>query len=172
MIAEGTYRARAVPASVQWGVSKNDNEQVAVQFAFIDADDNDTGDALTWVGFFTEKTSQRTLESLRYAGWMGNDITDLKGLGSVPVEVVVKHEQYEGETQVRIAWINRPGGGAFKFEKPMDDTGKRKLAARLKAMAASVPTVGAAPAKKPNEKAKPPRDDAPPPHGDADGPGF
>lgn len=163
-IADGTYRARALGG--EFGYTQGNNEQVAVLFALLGDDDAETGERITWFGYFTEKTQQRTLEALRYCGWTGNDLTDLVSLGSTVVEIVVEAEEYNDKWQAKVKWVNRPGGGAVKLAKPMGDKEKRAFAARFKNMAAAIPTVGATPAKAP--AAKPPARTAPQPRRDPD----
>lgn len=175
MIAAGTYRAFAKAAEL--GFTSKGNPQIAVSLALINNEDEPTGETITWFGFFTDATKERTIESLRYCGWIGNDLSDLKGIGTLPVDVVIEHDTYEGKTRAKAQWINRPGGGVFKMEKPMDEAQKRKFAASMKALAATVPAIPGAgvakPASKPasgSSNGNPPTGDDwggnPPPHGD------
>lgn len=158
MMDNGTYRARAKGG--EFGYTQNNAEQIAVLFAILGDDDAETGEHITWFGYFTEKTQQRTLEALRYCGWTGNDLTDLVGLGGAVVEIVVEQEEYNDKWQAKVKWVNRPGGGAVKLAKPMGDKEKRAFAARFRNMAAGIPAVGATPAKAP--ASKPPAKTAPP----------
>lgn len=82
----GTYKAVAVPVDVdgmstyaQFGMTKGGNgkaptKQVAVQFELLEGPA--AGARLTWFGYFTEKTWQRTVEALRYCGFKGDDLMD------------------------------------------------------------------------------------------------
>lgn len=78
LIPPGYYRAVAVPVQtddgetyVQFGETKDGNPQVAVTFAILDG--SQQGRRSTWFGYFTEKTTKRTIESLRYCGFKGDD---------------------------------------------------------------------------------------------------
>lgn len=159
MIAEGTYPA--IAKSAELGFTKGNEPQIGVTFVLLDDQGAETPDRIVWFGYFTEKTERRTLESLRHCGWVGNDVTDLQGLGSQPVELVIEHEVFEGKTQVKVQWVNQPGGGAFKMARPMDDAAKRQFAARMKSLAASVPTSGGG---KPAPQATKPAGQAPHPN--------
>lgn len=95
------------------------------------------GHRVPWTGHFTEKTAQRTIESLEYCGctFPGNDITNLEGLGSQQVSIDVQHEDYTDSngnlrTTARVAWVNRPGG--MKQEHQMDAARKASFRERMK----------------------------------------
>ena len=71
------------------------------------------GEQITWYGFLTDKAVERTLESLRYAGWKSSDINDLTDLSKedVPgVELVIEPDTYNGDTKAKVQWVNRAGG--------------------------------------------------------------
>ena len=69
MLAAGNYRGRPVRAAL--GTSSKGTEQIAVEFELIEP----AGERMTWYGFFTEATTDRTIESLRHCGWQGNDLS-------------------------------------------------------------------------------------------------
>ena len=106
----GTFKARAVDWAL--GFTGEGAPQVAVAFLIIGGDCD--GEQITWYGYFTEKTERRTLESLRVCGWKGDDLADLAGLGDDEVALVVKEDVYQGETRLKVAWVNRPGGLVMK----------------------------------------------------------
>jgi hypothetical protein len=122
----GTYRAKAV--SWDLGETDNKNEQIAVEFEIL------TPDAemprLTWYGFFTEKTWERTIESLRYMGWEGDDLGNLSALGTNEVDLVVDEEEYNGKVQTRVRWVNRPGG--LNLKAPMSPERRVAFAAQMR----------------------------------------
>lgn len=109
MIEAGRYKARAI----EWrlGVTGGGNEQIGVLFQLED------GQLMTWYGFFSEKTTERTLDSLETMGWDGVSITDPMGLDRNDVQLVVEHETNdEGKTFPRVRWVNRLGGLTMKEE--------------------------------------------------------
>lgn len=129
MLAPGYYRAMAV----EWALGKTNGgaPQVAVRFETFE--DDVPGESITWYGYFTEKTTERTLESLGYCGWTGDDITDLTGVESNEVQIVVEHETYEGKVNAKVKWVNRPGGGGIAIKAPLDDAEKASFAREMKA---------------------------------------
>lgn len=131
MLTAGTYNA--IARGGQLSESKNKGTpQVVVQFEVCDAEF--AGQTITWTGFFTEKTEDRTLEALRIAGWRGDDITDLSDLSreDVPVvQLVVEEETYEGKVYSRVRWVNKAGGGLNV--KPLDAKRAATFASRMKA---------------------------------------
>jgi hypothetical protein len=179
MIPAGNYTAKAT-GSFDFGTSTGGTEQVAVEVEILEGPE--AGRCMTWFGFFTDKTTERTVESLRLLGWQGDDITKLEELGSRRVSIVVEHEEYQGQVRAKIQWVNRLGGLGVKLKAPMDDAARRKFAARMKGFAKAKPALPpedpavlqrqGAPA--PNggngESAYPsePEDDGAPPHDDSE----
>lgn len=130
MLEAGYYRARAV----EWGLGKTEkgNRHVAVRFETFDAEGR-PGESITWYGYFTEKTQERTLESLQHCGWEGDDITELAGIERNEVQLVVEQEEYEGKRRAKVAWVNRPGGGGVAIKAPLDEAEKADFAREVKA---------------------------------------
>ncbi len=111
MLEEGRYKAKAIEAAL--GVAGTGTEQVGVAFEITEGPAK--GYEITWYGHFTPKALERTLESLRYCGWEGDDITDLRGIGKSEVQLVIEHEEKnDGTMQARVKWVNRSGGLAMK----------------------------------------------------------
>ena len=140
-IQPGKYRARAQADSVQFGESKNGKEQIAITFDLLDGEnDAPTGHTITWFGFFTEKTEARTVESVGHCGWdMATGPTNAHRVADNVVELVIEDEEYEGKVRTKVQWINRIGA-KFAFERPMDQSQKGSLFARIKARAQSKPS--------------------------------
>src|SRR5687767_15165189 len=91
------YNARATSTPIIYGDSKDGAIQIAVEFC-VEEHDQFTGEAITWVGHYTDKTAERTIESLIHAGWTGEELIELRGVpGSeaLPemVQIVVEGEQ-------------------------------------------------------------------------------
>lgn len=149
-LTPGTYNARGV--SAQLGTTNDGKEQVAVDLVFTDGEF--AGRHITWFGYFSEKTIDRTFESLRYLGWEGDDLADLRGVDRNDVSIVLEEEVYEGKSRIKVRWINRGGGLALK--QPMTADQARVFAARMKARAAAHRAA----------MGVPPRNDAPMPKDD------
>ncbi len=152
MIPAGTYRAHAIDAAL--GVAGTGKEQIAVLFETVAAGE-ESPHRITWYGYFTEATFDRTIESLRHLGWKGNDLS-IFGLG-VPedchneVEIVIDHQpDPNGNIRARVQWINSGGGLAMKSR--MDEGQARAFAAKMKARIASLgPTNGSSTAAAPSK---------------------
>lgn len=117
-------RFRAIAREANYGKTSNGNDQIAVLFEL------ETGARLTWYGYLTDKTQERTLESLVHCGV--TDLESLAGLGSKEVDVEVRHEEYQGKWSARIAFVNTLGSGGAQLKSPMNESEKKSVAARLK----------------------------------------
>jgi hypothetical protein len=130
-IPDGHYRARC--KSAELCLTSAGNEQIQAIFELLDPDYD--GVTVPWWGFFTEKTAERTMQSLRYCGWQGDDLTSLEGVSTNEVSVEVEQNTYNGKTNPRVAWVNRVGSGELKVKAPMADAQKKAFAKRMKALA-------------------------------------
>lgn len=143
MIDPGTYKAVAIAEDVQFGKAKSGTKQVAIPFRVTEGDF--AGHVITYFGFFTDKTWKRTLEALRYCGWKGDDLSELGPLDQ-EVEIVVEHEEYDGKTRAKVAWVNRIGSGRVQLQDPMGDDELRQFAAQMRTRAQGVPEAEGPPA--------------------------
>jgi hypothetical protein len=127
-INPGNYRATALDA--QLGVTQTGKEFIAVNFRLIDAPEV----TLQYRGYFTEKTADRTIESLRYCGWTGSDIDTVSFPGGNEVMLDVKDETYEKDgvmkTHSKVAWVNAARGPSVKGA--LDTAAAKIFAAKMK----------------------------------------
>lgn len=139
MIAEGYHNAVAIPVETdngpkwaQFGVTDNGKKYVTVSFEILDGED--AGQKIAWFGYFaTEKNAKRTIESLRYCGFKGDDLSTVGGQQlDQRVSLTVEHDEYDGKVRAKVAWVNGTGGGGYKIEKPMANDELRRFAASLK----------------------------------------
>ncbi len=117
-IQNGTYRAR-VQGECVLGTSKNKGTPFLEFYLTILSGENNGG-RVRWTGYFTENTSERSIQALQTCGWKGDDLGEfsdgsLHGLDTNEVSIVVQLEEFENEngekrTSPRVAWINRAGG--------------------------------------------------------------
>lgn len=132
MIAKGKHNAKVTGAS--FGTSSNNNEQVAIQFEITDGDF--AGECIACIAAFTEDATEYTVEKMRNCGWDGDDIREFKTLADTgqlgPVVIVVEHEEYKGNLHAKVKFVNKPGGGRFKFKDEIGEAGLDTMAARLK----------------------------------------
>ena len=92
------------------------------------------GQKIAWFGYFaTEKNAKRTIESLRYCGFKGEDLA-AAGEQTLDqrVSLTIEHDEYDGKVRAKVAWVNGQGGGGYKIEKPMAGDELRRFAASLK----------------------------------------
>lgn len=110
-IEDGRYTAKAI----EWklGMTSTGKEQIGVLFQLSD------GRTISWYGYFTENTVDRTLESMEHMGWDGLDITAPKGLDANEVSIVVEGEASptDGKMYPRVKWVNKVGGGLAMKEE-------------------------------------------------------
>jgi hypothetical protein len=152
MTPEGTYMATVElvdapegwttsdgKVSCQFGEAKTGTKQVAIVFKIAEGDYS--GRVRTWFGYFTKDTIDRTLEALRNAGFTGDEMDKFPTQRPAAlVPIVLKHEKdLNGDLRERVAFINRPGGGGVRMERPMSQTDMLTFAAGLKARLASKP---------------------------------
>ncbi len=151
----GRYKARAVSAGL--GYTSGDKPQVAVELQITEGDA--AGELVTWFGYFTDKTHERTFSALRTLGWQGDDLSDLTGIDANEVSITMKEEEYEGKLALKVAWINPLGGVGLK--KPMTPAQAKAFAGQMKGAAVAsrgLKTGNAKPAGKPTTKQQVPAD--------------
>jgi hypothetical protein len=141
MIGNGKYKARATTGAL--GKADTGSYQVLVDFEITDGDHK--GSHLAWFGYFTEKTQDRTIESLRHCGWVGDDLDNLTGINTNEVQIVVELEEHDGKTRPKIQWVNALGSG-MKLKNPLSVADAKSFAQRMKgAVIAQRAKAGAAP---------------------------
>jgi hypothetical protein len=148
MLPPGTYNAVAAlirseagdEAYVQFGNSREKGTpQVCINFEITDGDY--AGHRIAWMGYFTEKTTKRTFETLRLVGWKGDDLMGaLAQELTNQVSLVVDHEEWDGKVRAKIKWVNPPGGGGLRINT-MNANDLRSFAASMKVTAKSIPEV-------------------------------
>jgi hypothetical protein len=155
MIPQGKYPVRAIEGAL---VSKKTGAQ-GVDVVVEIAEGEHAGDRLRWYGHLinsdntNSEYAQRVIESLRYLGWEGDDLTDLRGLGSSLAQAVIEHRpNAEGKVFAEVRWINALGGGAkIADESRVTGSAAKALAQRFSSLArgvkAKAPANGAKPAR-------------------------
>jgi len=120
----GKYKAQC--NAYEYAESKTGKTHIACRFE-ISADDGKK--YINWMGFFTEKTRERTFESLRYMGWNGKSLSEL-GPMNLHVELDVVNEEWEGREHSKVAWVNSAKGG-LKSAKKLSEDEVRQFAASM-----------------------------------------
>jgi hypothetical protein len=157
----GTHEAKAVEWALASAGEKRTPE-VAIRFSILSG--RCEGDSITWHGWLTDKAFDRTIESLQYCGWEGDDLRKLEGLDTNEVSIVVELEEFttaEGEVRVnpKVRWVNRAGGLAIK--ERMSDDEANAFAAKMRGRIVAMQ-------KKRGTRSPAPREAAPTPHNDDD----
>ena len=122
MIKEGRHEAKAVECA--FGKTKGGDPQIAIGFELVE-----TREAITYYGYFSEKAQKFAFDAMRACGWTSQRPSDAPYqimAAQSPVELVVRHEVYEGEARAKVRFVNRPGEGGLRLARPMD---KGELAA-------------------------------------------
>lgn len=156
------------PVKVQFGEAGTGTKQCAVNFEIV-GDSPYAGQTIMWFGFLTKDSAKFTLEALRNIGFKGDDITKIneQPLDNL-VSIDVQESEYQGKVSLKVAWVNRHGGGrGFELKKPLAKSDMAKFAATLKQHLKGVPEVDgekadslAAPTGKPQSNgATPPKED-------------
>jgi hypothetical protein len=107
-IKAGKYLATAI--TIAFGESKEKKTpQVGIEFSFA----TDTGtETLWWVGYFSDKAKERSLDTLGIVGFNG-DVDNIAFDKTKQVEVVVEMEEYDNKLKPKIKWVNELGGQKF-----------------------------------------------------------
>lgn len=134
MIPEGKYKAKGVEGQLSQSEKKG---TPCVQVVLEISDGEHAGERMRWDGWLTDGTAQRTLESLRHLGWESDELTDLRGIATNEVQIVVEHEWNEEKQKSypRVKWINRLGGARLNEEARLDGVAAKALSQRFAAMA-------------------------------------
>lgn len=130
--------ARGVPGTLMTEQKSSGRISVSAQFKINSgqkANDDQgrevsvAGNTLTWFSTVSEKTRQRTIESMMYAGLSEQaaervielaeagrcgKVPEKYGFGSRDVSLYCQIEEYEGKKQTRVAWVNQSGGRRSK----------------------------------------------------------
>lgn len=141
MITNGTYKARAVSPVVLGKSNNKGTPFIELYFQIIGGENN--GGKVRWTTYFTEKTNERSLESLITLGYEGEDIGEfadgeLHGLDANEVDIVVELEQYtndagESRTTPRVQWVNK-SGGYLNTDAAMNESSAQAFGETMKGM--------------------------------------
>lgn len=138
-IEDITVRVRAVAAGLGQSENERQTKFVHVTGSVVDHEQY-TGEQITAVLFFTEKTSARSIESLMHFGFATDDLSLLEDADEskcaelLPeiVEFVCAPEEYNGEWQLKVKWVNKPGRGKFAPKKKLEGADAKAFAAQMK----------------------------------------
>lgn len=93
--------------------------------------------------FNKKENAERAMKTLLFCGWDGDDVLELKGLGSKKVDLVIQIEEPQKKedgtfypAKNRVAFINE--AGSTPTGRSMNDQEKNTFAARLLALKATM----------------------------------
>lgn len=127
------YRAKAK----EWTMAEASTGTVMIVVLFDILTEGAEEKSLTWRGYFGEKSTDRTIESLRHMGFEGDDLTQLEGLDRNEVDLTVEDEEYtdaesgEVKTSAKVQWVNKPK--ALSVKKVLEGDSLKSFAAQMKA---------------------------------------
>lgn len=137
MIKAGIHKARASEAAV--GKANNGTEYIGVWFDILDDDEETTGERVRWSGYLTEKTEDRTWESLAHCGWDGSDFDNFTGITGRVVSITVEHDTgNDGKRYASVAWVNNLTKRGPTVRNELDDAERASFAERMRGSAAAV----------------------------------
>lgn len=90
----------------------------------------ESGTTVTWRGFLTEKTQERTIEALRACGWTGTDIASVTFPPNAQVQIETETEEYEGKQHSKVKWVNAIRGPST--QGAMSEIEAKTFAAKMK----------------------------------------
>ena len=111
MITAGIYKAVAVAANA--GTTSNGNDQIVVDLDLVDI-----GEQVRVYLVITANTAKWVWKKLAAAGWDGNNLDTLDGLGSKQCDVSIKYEMWQGANKMRADIMmprESPGSLAAKY---------------------------------------------------------
>jgi hypothetical protein len=127
------------PMSCVWAKAGTGTNYVIVQFEVLRGPM--AGRRISWFGYLTEATEERTFKGMRLCGFAGDDLDQFcDQRPENEVEIVVEHSEYKGKVSAKVAWINDPASG-IKVEDPIRDKELRRFSAQFKARLKSLPAV-------------------------------
>lgn len=138
LISEGSYMARGTSLTL---VNSTNKKTPGATVVFAIADEGPfEGKLIEWTGWLTDKTADRTAESLEFCGYDG---TDPKTISKNLVQIVIEHETYAkkdeatGEEKVyvnaKVRWVNDPDRARTLFT-PMEEAQKIEAMASLRGL--------------------------------------
>lgn len=145
-LEKATYRAVAIATTLDRSSQKN-TKFIAVNFEIVDDEHYNGESPQAWKGYFTDKTTERTVESLQHMGYEGDNLEDFASLDRAGcakllpnvVEIVCEPESFTGDDGqerwvLKVQWVNRVGGGRFKAANPLEGGELKAFAAEMRSV--------------------------------------
>lgn len=143
----GTFLCKVTAPSNGWFGEAGSNNTPFLRIPLIVTQEGPCdGEQLTYQGWLTDKSVERTVKNLSEVfGWDGDLETLARMSNTGPFvgkscEIVTEEDEHNGKTRVVIKWLNAPGQGGKIMDGERALTLARKLSARSKAAAAAEPS--------------------------------
>lgn len=125
LIATGSYLAELI--GWEYGFTKNNHAQLALQFRLLDGPDQ--GRTIPAYRNFADGAIEYTFEAMTALGWDGESVDNPEGLGTKQVMLVINHEEYNGKWNAKVQYINSL---ARLNSKPMTQQDRSKFGVDMK----------------------------------------
>lgn len=126
----GVHNVKAIQTVLSEG---DKGEYIAVKFARTD----DASDVINWFGFFGDKVDkggktqmERTTDAMKAAGWKG-DWNDFSSIGSCECEIVVVEDEWQGQKQIKVRFVQPKGTAASFMPQAIDADKAKRFAQRM-----------------------------------------
>lgn len=122
-IEAGTYRARAIKGSDEYGKTQAGDTKMVVKLDLLDI-----GEQVTTYLYFSARARPYAEARLSEMGWDGTDSMD--GLGSRECTARVTYEEYNGEQKMKVDVVT-PGVGGIAKDQQLKPNAKAAFLAEL-----------------------------------------
>jgi hypothetical protein len=112
MAYENQQKKRAVAVGAAIGTASTGTRQIGIEFRYLDEEGG-----ITYYGPLSDAAFPYTMKAIRAAGFQGDDLSDLSSLNSEDtpeVVLVIGPETYNGQTTMKVKFVNSSGGLAMK----------------------------------------------------------
>ena len=131
--SEGTFRAKVIEKELR--EAKSGTPQVVITFEVVDGEH--AGETIRDYAALSEKALPYTVAKMRACGWTGVDVSALESLGSKECQIVVATDVYNGESRMRVKFVNDLDRAAPSIGS-MDAAKKKAMAAKLRGLIAGL----------------------------------
>lgn len=98
---------------------------------YTDLDNNEEVHKVLYASLWlTDKTAERTMQTLRKLGYQSdsmNELNDGVSLAGTMCEVTTEWNEFNGQQREEVVFVNEEGNRARRGYKPMDDDGAKRI---------------------------------------------
>lgn len=114
MVKPGTYKAAIKSYGIMEPKEAGKHPTVTITFEYEQAG---LKEEITYFGAMSVKAAEYTMKNLLRCGFKYDDLSALcepNAFDGREVEIAIGPEEYNGETKLKVKWINELGGAKFK----------------------------------------------------------